>query len=149
MHIADVSHFVREGSHLDEEARRRATSVYFPRRVLPMLPEILSNGVCSLQENQPRFTKSVFIRYDADANVVGRRAAETLIRSAKRLTYEQAQAICDGKTGGYDTNVVELVRAMEKLARKIEARRRKAGICLLYTSPSPRDLSTSRMPSSA
>jgi len=128
VHIADVSHFVREGSKLDEEGRRRATSVYFPRKVLPMLPETLSNGVCSLQEDQPRFTKSVFIRYDSNANVVARRAAETVIRSAKRLTYKEAQGICDGKTGGYEANVVGLVRAMEKLARRIEARRRKAGM---------------------
>ena len=128
VHIADVSHFVREGTSLDEEARRRGTSVYFPRKVLPMLPEVLSNGVCSLQEAQSRYCKSAFVTYDAQAKVVGSRFAETVIRSAKRLTYEQAQQIIDGKVGGYDRRVVELLRNMEKLARLIEQRRRKAGM---------------------
>ena len=128
VHIADVSHFVREGGPLDVEARQRTTSVYFPRRVVPMLPEILSNGVCSLQEGQDRFCLSAFIRYDADANVTGTRFAETVIRSAKRLTYRQAQGILDGKTGGYAGEIVELLRQMERLARSIEARRRKAGM---------------------
>ncbi|MBN1942807.1 MAG: ribonuclease R [Phycisphaerae bacterium] len=128
VHIADVAHFVRPGSALDAEAKQRGTSTYFPRRVLPMLPEVLSNGVCSLQEGQKRLTKSAFITYDADGNVVSTRLAETIIRSMKRLTYEQAQNMCDGKTGGYDPAVVELVKDMETLARKIEARRRKAGM---------------------
>ena len=128
VHIADVSHFVREGSPLDIEARQRSTSVYFPRHVLPMLPEILSNGVCSLQEGQKRLTKSAFITYDEDANVVASRLAETIIRSTKRLTYGQAQEICDGKKGSYDPTIVELVKDMEALARRIEKRRRKAGM---------------------
>jgi ribonuclease R len=128
VHIADVSHFVAEGTALDGEARGRATSVYFIRKVVPMLPEILSNGVCSLQEGQRRFCKSVFITYDAGGNVVRRRFAETVIRSTRRLTYKEAQLICDGKTGGFDADVVALVQAMERLARRIEARRRRAGM---------------------
>ncbi|HUT57051.1 MAG TPA: ribonuclease R [Phycisphaerae bacterium] len=128
VHIADVSHFVAEGADLDAEARARGTSTYFPRRVVPMLPELLSNGVCSLQEGQRRYCKSVLLDYDADGNRMKSRFAETVIASAKRLTYEQAQAICDGKTGGFDKPVVGLVRDMEKLARRIEARRRKAGM---------------------
>ena len=128
VHIADVSHFVREGMTLDEEAAKRATSVYFPRKVIPMLPEILSNGVCSLQEGQRRFCKSAMITYNSDGKVISSRLAETIICSSKRLTYLQAQDICDGKVGGYDKEVVELVGAMEKLARKIETRRRDAGM---------------------
>ncbi len=128
VHIADVSHFVREGTKLDEEAQLRGTSVYFPRKVVPMLPEILSNGVCSLQEGQRRFCKSVFITYDRGGKVVSRRFAETVIASAKRLTYEQAQSICDGKSGGYDAGVTDLLHRMEVLARKIEARRQAAGM---------------------
>ena len=128
VHIADVSHFVPEGGELDAEARQRGTSVYFPRRVVPMLPEMLSNGVCSLQEGERRFCKSAFITYGAGARPSKSRVAETVIRSAKRLTYEQAQGICDGRTGGYDARVVELVQAMEKLARRIEARRRDDGM---------------------
>ncbi len=128
VHIADVSHFVAEGSALDAEARRRGTSVYFPRRVLPMLPKILSNGVCSLQEGQRRYCKSVLITYDSEGEVRSRRLAEMVIASAKRLTYQQAQQIIDGKTGGYDEKVVALLGDLHALARKIEARRRRAGM---------------------
>jgi len=128
VHIADVSHFVREQTALDDEARTRATSVYFPRKVLPMLPEILSNGVCSLQEGQRRYAKSAFITYDTEANVTDTRFAETVIVSDARLTYEQAQQICDGRVGGYRPEVVDLVRRLRELARAIEARRRAAGM---------------------
>jgi ribonuclease R len=128
VHIADVSHFIPENGDLDNEARQRSTSVYFPRRVVPMLPEILSNGVCSLQEGQRRFCKSAFITYDAHAKVVDTRFAETVISSAKRLTYDEAQSICDRKTGGHDERIVDLVLRMEQLARRIESRRRKAGM---------------------
>ena len=125
VHIADVSHFVREGTALDDEARRRGTSDLFPKKVVPMLPEVLSNGVCSLQQGQDRFCLSALITYDAGGNITARRFARTVIRSAKRLTYLQAQDIIDGKTGGYDSHVVTLVRDMESLARRIESRRRR------------------------
>ncbi|MFG0273839.1 MAG: RNB domain-containing ribonuclease, partial [Phycisphaerales bacterium] len=82
IHIADVSHFVTPGSPLDEEAKERGNSVYLPRRVIPMLPELLSNGVCSLQERVPRFCKSAFIRYDEKGNVTGRGYSSTVIHSA-------------------------------------------------------------------
>jgi len=128
VHIADVSHFVPEGGPLDAAARQRGNSVYFPRKVLPMLPEVLSNAVCSLQEGQGRFCQSVFIRYDREGKVAERRLDRTVIRSAKRLTYPQAQSILDGKTGGYDGRVVELLRRMDRLARLIEARRMADGM---------------------
>ncbi|HUS46582.1 MAG TPA: ribonuclease R [Phycisphaerae bacterium] len=131
VHIADVSNFVADGGPLDAEARRRGTSVYFPRKVLPMLPEILSNGVCSLQEGQNRYCKSILITYDADANVAASRLAETVIRSSKRLTYTQAQAIIDGREAGCDRKVAEVLREMDKLARRIEQRRLKAGMLQL------------------
>ena len=128
VHIADVSYFVREGTTLDEESRQRATSTYFPKRVVPMLPEILSNGVCSLQQGQSRYCKSAFIGYDENAKVTSTRFAETVIRSARRLTYQEAQDIIDGKTGGFEQPVVDLVQRMEPLARRIEARRRREGM---------------------
>jgi ribonuclease R len=93
-----------------------------------MLPEILSNGVCSLQEGQRRFCQSAFIRYDTAGEVTGRRYARSVIQSAKRLTYLQAQDILDGKTGGFEPRVIRLVSDMHKLARVIEARRRRAGM---------------------
>ncbi|MBS3734115.1 MAG: ribonuclease R [Phycisphaerae bacterium] len=128
VHIADVAHFVRPGGALDDEAKQRGTSVYFPTRVLPMLPEVLSNGVCSLQEGVKRFAKSVFITYNDKAEPVESRFCESVIQSNKRLTYAEAQGICDGKTGGFDDAVVALVKRMDALARRIEARRRQAGM---------------------
>ncbi|MBI5723854.1 MAG: ribonuclease R [Planctomycetes bacterium] len=127
VHIADVSHFVAEGGPLDLEARKRSTSAYFPRKVIPMLPEVLSNGVCSLQENQRRFCISAFITYDRDGKVVHTEFAPTVIRSAKRLTYAKAQAIIDGKEH-CEHRVADLLKRMNNLARLIEQRRRKAGM---------------------
>jgi len=131
VHIADVSWFVREGGPLDREARERGNSVYLPRYVVPMLPEILSNGLCSLQEGQARLTKSVFLRYDDEGNVTSARFAETVIRSTQRLSYEQATDILEGRTGGYRPEVVELVRVAERLARRIRERRLREGMLVL------------------
>lgn len=131
VHIADVSHFVVEGGALDREARDRSTSTYFPRFVIPMLPETLSNGVCSLQERVPRFAKSAFIRYDRKGVVRSARFANTVIRSMKRLTYRQASAVLDGKAGRLSKKVVALVRRMDKLARAIQKRRIEKGMLVL------------------
>ncbi len=131
VHIADVSHFVLAGGVLDQEAYERANSVYFPRYVIPMLPEVLSNGVCSLQERQPRLTKSAFITYDRQGNVVSSRFANTIIQSAKRLTYRQATGILEGKAGRTAKKVVSLVKDMERLARVIRDRRIKSGMVVL------------------
>ncbi len=128
IHIADVSHFVVEGSDLDAEAKQRGTSVYFPRRVIPMLPEVLSNGVCSLQEGEPRYAKSVFITYDGSGRRVKTDFAETVIRSARRLTYEQAQRVIDGRSDGVESHVVSLLRDLHALAKRIEQRRREDGM---------------------
>src|SRR3954447_4269485 len=97
VHIADVSFFVPKGSPLDEEARKRGNSAYFPGHVIPMLPEILSNGVCSLQEAVPRLCKSVFITYDDDAQPVRATYANSIIKSKRRLRYTEAQDLIDGK----------------------------------------------------
>jgi ribonuclease R len=131
VHIADVSYFVPPGGALDEEARARANSVYFPRLVIPMLPEVLSNGVCSLQENEPRLTKSAFITYEAGGRRIATRFANTVIRSAKRLTYGQATQILVGKTGDYPKKVVALLRRMDALARTIRRRRLVNGMLVL------------------
>jgi ribonuclease R len=93
-----------------------------------MLPEVLSNGVCSLQEGQVRWVKSVFIDYDTHGVVMGARFANGAIRSAKRLTYRHAQAILDGGADGEPVEVVQALREMERLARAIEARRREDGM---------------------
>ena len=127
VHIADVSHFVPAGGALDREASDRSNSVYLPGTVIPMLPEVLSNGVCSLQERQPRLTKSAFIRFDDRGRVKSARFANTMIRSTKRLTYEQASAVLEGKTGRLSAKVVALLKNMEKLARAIRDRRLSEG----------------------
>ncbi|HTA16441.1 MAG TPA: ribonuclease R, partial [bacterium] len=101
VHIADVAHYVRPGSALDNEAYERATSVYLPDRVLPMLPEALSNGLCSLKPKVERLTLSAILDLDARGRVVGARFANSVIRSTRRCTYEEIEAWYDGK-GGLD-----------------------------------------------
>jgi ribonuclease R len=93
VHIADVAAYVEPASPLDREARRRGNSVYLPDRVIPMLPERLSNGVCSLNPGVDRFTHSVFIHFDKHGTAKSARFAHSIIRSAHRLTYKQAYAI--------------------------------------------------------
>jgi ribonuclease R len=112
VHIADVCHFISVGSPLDVEAARRGNSVYLPGRTIPMLPEVLSNGICSLQPDQPRFVKSAYMTYDDHGRVVSRRYANSLIRSKARLTYEQADRILKGHIKGVTRDVIELLRNM-------------------------------------
>src|SRR5580704_6835711 len=93
VHIADVSHYVTPGTALDKEAYMRGNSVYLADRVITMLPEILSNGICSLKPDVDRLTRSAFIEFTKAGKIKSARFAHTVIRSAKRLTYKQAYAI--------------------------------------------------------
>ncbi len=138
IHIADVAHFIPIHSALDVEALERGNSVYLPRLVIPMLPEVLSNGICSLQEGVLRYAKTCFIRYDKRGNVKGRRFCQSVIKSRKRMTYIEAQALIDGnleearkhaktKTA-YTDELIDTCRLMDELARVIRDRRRKAGM---------------------
>jgi ribonuclease R len=142
VHIADVSFFVPAGTALDHEAYDRANSCYFPGHVIPMLPEILSNGVCSLQEAVPRLCKSAFITYDDGANPISSRFENTIIKSRKRLRYREAQAILDHETtiphpdgpksvDEYPPEVVELLHQMNTLARRLQKRRHEQGQIVL------------------
>ncbi len=141
VHIADVAHFIEPGSPLDEESKDRCNSVYLPRLVIPMLPEVLSNGICSLQEGVPRFCKSAFMTYDSTGAVRSEGVAQTLICSSKRLTYLEAQALIDGdlqearrhaKTPPrYTDQLLETLREMNDLARVIQARRDRQGMIVL------------------
>ena len=138
IHIADVAHFIAPGSALDVEARERGNSVYLPRHVIPMLPEILSNGICSLQPQVPRFAKSIFIHYDLSGRVTRTGAAQTIINSAKRMTYLEAQALIEGNeeeakkhartAPEYTPKLKNTVKLMNELARTIRERRRGAGM---------------------
>ena len=128
VHIADASNFIPEDSPLDEEAKMRGNSVYLPGRTIPMLPEILSNGICSLQPEQKRFVKSVYLTYDKKGNIVSRNFANSVMCSKQRLTYQQADKILKGRTKDTRPEVVELLRNMETLSRAIKQRRRKNGM---------------------
>ncbi len=127
VHIADVTHFVRPGSALDREARRRGTSVYLVDKVIPMLPEQLSNGVCSLRPDVDRLAFSVFLTFDAAGAVVGRSFAKTLIRSRLRLTYEEAMAELSGAPSPTGKPIPEEAHALlgeaGLLARQVRERR--------------------------
>lgn len=141
VHIADVSEFVQHDGALDKEARERGNSVYLPRLVLPMLPEMLSNGVCSLQEQVDRLTKSAFITFDGSGKVIAQRYASTVIKSQKRLTYLEAQAIIDGDLEEaakhartepeYPIKLREKLHLSDRLAKILEARRLKDGMIVL------------------
>ncbi|MEM9065516.1 MAG: VacB/RNase II family 3'-5' exoribonuclease [Planctomycetota bacterium] len=141
VHIADVGHFIDKATDLDEEAYDRGNSVYLPRLVIPMLPEILSNGICSLQEGVTRFSKSVIARYDKDGNCRAEGVASTIIKSKRRLTYLEAQALIDGdieeakkhcKTEPvYDDELISALREMDALAKAIRGRRMRQGMISL------------------
>jgi len=128
VHIADVSCFVAADSPLDAEAKIRGNSVYLPGETIPMLPEILSNGICSLQPEQMRFVKSVYLTYDDDGNVLSRRFANSVMCSTQRLTYQQVDKVLKGHTKSVKPQVIGLLKDMEALSRVIEKRREKDGM---------------------
>jgi len=128
VHIADVSHFIEQDSPLDSEAKDRGNSVYLPNQTIPMLPEILSNGICSLQPDQKRFVKSVYLTYDQKGNVVSRNFANSIMCSTQRLTYQQADRILKGHTKDTKAEVIDLLKNMEMLSQVIEQRRMKNGM---------------------
>ncbi|HET9274135.1 MAG TPA: RNB domain-containing ribonuclease, partial [Methyloceanibacter sp.] len=107
--IADVAAYVRPGSALDKEARKRGNSVYFPDRVVPMLPERLSGGLCSLTEGDARACLAVRMVFDKDGRKLSHRFLRALMRSAASLTYEQAQAAIDGRTDEVTGPLLETV----------------------------------------
>ena len=138
VHIADVAHYVTEGSALDEESKARALSCYLVDRVIPMLPERLSNDLCSLRPNEDRLTKSVFAVIDARGKVFSAETADTVIHSDMRLTYEQAQAYLDGrKDDGADAitpEVAALIDGLSALTDLFIALRNKRG-ALNFNNP--------------
>jgi len=128
VHIADVSNFIPQDSSLDKEAQNRGNSAYLPGKTLPMLPEVLSNGICSLQPGQKRFVKSVYLTYDRNGKIVSRRFANSVMYSTQRLTYEQADKTLKGRAKDVKPDVIELLKDMEKLSRAIEKRRTENGM---------------------
>src|SRR5213080_90792 len=118
VHIADVAAYVEPGSALDREARRRGNSVYLPDRVIPMLPERLSNGVCSLNPGVDRLTHSVFINFDKNGVAKRARFAKSVIRSAQRLTYKQAYAILKSSARDQLSEQLHLAWRLASLLRR-------------------------------
>jgi ribonuclease R len=139
VHIADVAHYVPEGGALDQEAYLRGTSVYFPDRVVPMLPHALSSNICSLVEGQDRLTQTVVLELDARGKVRGAEFHDGVIRSAARMSYEQVQAIVDGdgELRGRFAPLVPLFERMDELAELMRQRRHERG-SLDFDLPEPR-----------
>ena len=137
VHIADVSHFVRPRTALDREAHDRGTSVYLPDRVLPMLPELISNGLASLQPDKVRYTKTVFMEYTPAGVRTHTEFHSAAIRSARRLTYEQVDAFLADREAWrkkLGEKVHDLLGRMHELAMLLRRRRVKHG-SLMLTMP--------------
>ena len=129
VHIADVAHYVRRGSELDREARLRGTSVYFPDRAVPMLPEALSNGICSLRPREDRLVMSALLELDSEGRVTAAAFTEGVIRSVERMTYTDVNKVLEGEAeaSGRYAALAEQFRLMRELALKRNARRMQRG----------------------
>ena len=141
VHIADVSHYVTEGSIIDKEAVKRATSVYLVDRTIPMLPERLCNYICSLRPDEDKLAYSVIFNLDDEANVKDYRIVHTIIRSNRRYAYEEVQEILEANgvidgtgepapkapKGGYKGENADKLVTLDRLAKLLRAKRFKAG----------------------
>lgn len=129
VHIADVSHYVKFRSNLDNEAYERGTSVYFPDRVLPMLPKELSNGICSLNEGEDRLTLTCEMTFDKSGKRKSYEIFESVIRSRHKMTYPDITAICEGDSALCEkyADIAERVGLMKDLCRILEERRTDRG----------------------
>ncbi|MGA9271762.1 MAG: ribonuclease R [Lutimonas sp.] len=127
IHIADVSHYVKENTILEEEAYQRATSVYLVDRVVPMLPEILSNNVCSLRPNEEKLTFSAVFEMNHKGDVVDAWYGRTVIYSDQRFTYDQAQQIITGESLHKNDKLNLAIKTLDSLAKKMRVRRMSSG----------------------
>lgn len=123
VHIADVSHYVQKGTALDDEALKRGTSIYLVDKVIPMLPEELSNVICSLQPNRVRLSFSVLMEFTSKGRLVDYKIAETIIKSKKRFNYEEVQKILEGEKNKYSDLLIKL----DTLAKTLRAKRFRSG----------------------
>ncbi|MBD1365863.1 ribonuclease R [Mucilaginibacter sp. ZT4R22] len=130
VHIADVSHYIIPDSALDKEAYERGTSVYLVDRVIPMLPERLSNGLCSLRPKEDKLCFAAVFEMDADANIIEQWFGKTVIHSDRRFTYEEVQDVIETKTGDY----VEEIEQLNALAYKLRDRKFKNGAISFETT---------------
>jgi len=123
VHIADVTHYVTPGSVIDKEAEKRATSVYLVDRVVPMLPEHLCNGICSLRPNEEKLAFSCIFELDDNAEIISSHIARTVIKSDRRFAYEEAQQVIETGKG----DMAEEILTLDRLAKKLRARRFENG----------------------
>ena len=123
IHIADVSHYVRPGMAMDTEALKRSNSVYLVDRVVPMLPEQLSNMACSLRPNEDKYSFSTVVEIDDNGKVYDQWFGRTVIHSDRRFTYEQAQEIIEGKEGDFQDEI----RSLDSIAKTLRQKRLKNG----------------------
>jgi ribonuclease R len=130
VHIADVTHYVQPGTALDREALRRSTSVYLVDRVAPMLPEVLSNELCSLRPDEDSLTFSAVFEFDVRNRVVSRWFGKSIIHSSRRFNYEEAQAILDKGKGEY----YEELKSLDAIAKHLRKKRYKEG-SIAFESP--------------
>ena len=126
IHIADVTHYVHEQTALDEEAYRRGTSIYLVDKVIPMLPERLSNELCSLRPNEDKLCMSVIVEMDPNAKVLRHKICRTVICSDRRLTYRQAQDMLDGELIA-DQPLLDALQVLHRLAQVLRAERFRRG----------------------
>jgi len=129
VHIADVAHYVRTETVLDQEARLRGTSVYFPDRAVPMLPEVLSNGLCSLGPREDRLVMSALMEFDAAGNMKSSRMTSGVIRSTERMTYTNVNKVLEGDAEMLEryASLAHRFRDMKELALLLNARRNEHG----------------------
>lgn len=128
VHIADVGEYVKHGSIIDQEAFNRATSVYFPTSVLPMLPVRLSNGICSLNENVERLTLSCIMQVDKDGKVLSHKICESVIKSVGRLNYDEVYKVLNGqKADAKHEKVKKSLLLMHELSKKLQENRKTLG----------------------
>lgn len=118
VHIADVSHYVKEGSVIDKEAQKRATSIYLVDRTIPMLPERLCNFICSLRPDEEKLAYSVIFKMTPEADITDWRLVHTVIKSSRRFTYEEAQARIEGEDGDYKDEINTLWTLAKQLREK-------------------------------
>ena len=123
IHIADVTHYIKEGTPLDKEALKRSTSVYLVDRVLPMLPERLSNDLCSLRPNEDRLAYSAIFIFDKGMKIINRWFGRTVIHSDRRFTYNEAQQVLEGHSG----EMANELRHLNKIAKHLRKQRYKQG----------------------
>ena len=115
VHIADVTHYVKEGDTIDQEAEKRGNSVYLVDRTIPMLPERLSNFICSLRPNEEKLTYSILFRFNNKKELVNSRIERTIIKSDQRFSYEEAQQRIETKEGSYSKEIILIHELAEKL----------------------------------